>query len=139
MTESTQDVEALVRHAYEQLWTNDDIDALLELADEDIVFRTSGAFPDMQAEYRGHAGVRRYWETIRSPFERLAIEVARVVEVGEHVLILFRFRARSRDGLELDAAFGQVCRMHEGKVTELTAYPSGDEAAAALGLSLDEL
>lgn len=132
-------VEELVRFGYEQLWRAGDIEALLELADPDIVFRTSGSFPDLDAEYRGRDGVRRYWQTIRGAFESLNIDVAHVVERGDEILVLFRFRAKSSDGLELEQGFGQVARMRDGLVTSIVAYPDWQTAAAAVGLSVDEL
>ena len=132
-------VEELVRFGYEQLWREGNFDALLELADPDIVFTTSGAFPDLDAEYRGRDGMRRYWRTIRGAFEYLHMDVAHVVEHGDEILILFRFRAKSSDGLELERGFGQVGRMRDGLVTTLVAYPDWESAAAAVGLSLDEV
>jgi ketosteroid isomerase-like protein len=132
-------VEDLVRWGYETAWNDGDLDALLTLADRDIVFRTSGAFPDLEAEYRGHEGIRRYWETVRNPFEHLRMEVARVIERGEDILILFRFHARGREGLEADMRLGQVGRMRDGLVTTLIAYPDWASAAAAVGLSLGDL
>src|SRR5205823_11849080 len=125
--------------AYEHAWNEGDLDALLTLADRDIVFKTSGAFPDLEPEYRGHDGIRRYWETVRNPFEHLRMEVARVFERGEDILILFRFHARGREGLEFDERFGQVGRMRDGVVTSLIAYPDWASAAAAVGLSAADL
>ena len=130
----TEDVEAMVRDAYEGAWNEGDIDRLLSFADSDIVFRSSGAFPDLELEYRGHEGMRRYWETVRAPFERLHIEVARVTQRGEDILILFRFRAQGREGMEIDARFGQVAQMRDGLVTSLVAYPDWSSAEAAVGL-----
>jgi ketosteroid isomerase-like protein len=132
-------VEELVRFGYEQLWRDGDFDALLELADPDIVFTTSGAFPDLDAEYRGRDGMRRYWETIRGAFASLQMRVAHVVEHGDEILILFRFRGTSSSGLELERGFGQVGRMRDGLVTSIVAYPDWQSAAAAVGITLDEI
>ena len=132
-------VEELVRFGYEQLWREGKFDALLELADPNIVFTTSGAFPDLDTEYRGRDGMRRYWATIGDAFASLDIDVAHVVERGEEILVLLRFHATSSDGLELDRGFGQVARMRGGLVTRIVAYPDWQTAAAAVGLSVDEL
>lgn len=132
------DVEDLFRFGYEQLWKEGDFDALLDLADPDIVFATSGAFPDLDAEYRGREGMRRYWETIRGAFEQLHMDVVRVIERGDEILILCRFRAKSSEGFELDRRFGQVGRMRNGLVTKIVAYPDWESAAAAVGVSLDQ-
>src|SRR5881275_453699 len=109
-----EDVEAMVRRAYEGAWNNGDLDMLLEMADPEIVFRTSGAFPDLEPEYRGHEGMRRYWEIVRGPWDTFEIQVERVSEVGEDILILFRFHAKTHGGLELNARFGQIGRMRNG-------------------------
>ena len=129
----TQDVETFVRRNYDA-WNAGDLDALLSMADPDIVFRTSGAFPDLESEYRGHEGMRRYWETIRGAFMDLAIEVERVTEVGDEILILFRFRGKMSSGLEATAEFGQVGQMRDGLVTSIVAYPDWASAERAVGL-----
>lgn len=103
------------------------------------MFTTSGAFPDLDAEYRGRDAMRRYWETIRGAFEYLHMDVVHVVERDDDILILFRFRAKSSEGLELDSRFGQVGRMREGRVTSIVAYPDWQSAAATVGVSVEDL
>jgi ketosteroid isomerase-like protein len=91
-------------------------------------------FAAFRKSCRGHEGIRRYWETIRGPGTDLTMHVARVVEVGEEVLILFHFHAKGRAGLEFDARFGQVATTRDGLVTRLDAYPNWDSAARAVDL-----
>ena len=50
--------------------------------------------------------------------------------------MLFRFRAKGRDGMEVDAKFGQVGTLRDGRVDALTAYPDWASAAAAAGVEL---
>lgn len=135
----SESVEALVRQAYEGAWNQGDLETLLRLAHPAIIFKTSGAFPDLEREYRGHEEMRRYWETVRAPFERLHIEVERVSQRGDDILILFSFHALGRDGVKLDARFGQVARMRGGLVASIVAYPDWSSAAAAVGASLEGL
>jgi ketosteroid isomerase-like protein len=130
------DAEQLVRRAYDEAWNRGDLDALTALASEDVVIRPSGKIVDLEHEYRGHAGVRRFWEDVRAPWEELAIDVERVIDLGETVVVLFRFRAKGRDGLEVDAKFGQVGTLHDGLVTSITAYGDWSEAAEAAGVEL---
>jgi ketosteroid isomerase-like protein len=54
------DAEQLVRRAYDEAWNRGDLDALTALASEDVVIRPSGKIVDLEHEYRGHAGVRRF-------------------------------------------------------------------------------
>jgi ketosteroid isomerase-like protein len=58
---SQENVE-VIRAIY-AAWDARDLDALLELTDPDIEFRTSGYFPDFEPIYRGHQGLRSFWKT----------------------------------------------------------------------------
>ena len=135
----SESIEAFVRRAYERAWNNGDVEALLEIATEDIVFVPSGAFPDHEPEYRGRDQVRRLIETLRAPFEQLDIHVEHVLERGGRILVLFQFRARGRDGLVLDTRSGHVGQMRDGLVTRIDAYSDWESAAAAVGMTLDEI
>ena len=133
------EAEDLVRRAYDDGWNRGNLDAMLQLVDENIVLRPSGKIVDLAQEYHGHDGVRRFWADVRAPWERLAIDVDKVVVHEGRVLVLFRFQAKGREGMEVDAKFGQVGTVEAGLVTTLTAYPDWGSAAEAIGLDLDEI
>lgn len=133
---SAGDAEALVRHAYDEAWNTGDLEALVALADEDIVLTTTGAFPDIQPQYRGHDGIRRFWADVRDPWEELSIEVVSVTERGDEILTLLRFRARGREGMSVDMKFGQVGKLRDGLVISIVSYADWASAAAAVGLEL---
>jgi ketosteroid isomerase-like protein len=135
----SESIEAFVRRGYEQAWNDGDMGALLDIAAEDIVFIPSGAFPDHEPEYRGRDEVRRLVETLRAPFERLSITVEQVLERGDRILVLFQFRAERRAGLVLNSRSGHVGQMRDGLIARINAYPDWESAAAAIGLTLDEL
>lgn len=59
------------------------------------MFTTSGAFPDLDAEYRGRDAMRRYWETIRGAFEYLHMDAVHVVERDDDILSCFAFARRA--------------------------------------------
>jgi ketosteroid isomerase-like protein len=128
--------EAMIKRAYDEAWNSGDLEGMLELAHEEIVLRPSGRIVDLEREYRGHEGVRRFWNDLRAPWNELAMDVDRVVENGDKILVLFRFQAKGRDGLELDAKFGQVGTLRDGLVHTLTAYPDWESAAEAAGVEL---
>ena len=112
---------------------------MLSLADPGIVLQTRAAFPHLEAEYRGHDGIRRYWHTVSAPFEHLRIEVECVRRRGDDIAILFRFRAQGRGGWEMRARFGQVGHVREGLLTDIVAYGNWDSAAEAIGLRVEDL
>ena len=111
----------------------------MALTSEDVVLRPSGKIVDLQYEYRGHEGVRRYWREVHAPWDELSIDVHRVLAVGDEILVLFRFRAKGRGGMEVDAKFGQVGTLRDGLVTSVIAYPDWESAAEAAGVSLESL
>ena len=133
------DAAELVRRAYDEAWNSGDIEALVALVSEDVVIRPSGRIVDLQFEYRGHEGVRRYWREVRAPWDELDIDVERVIDRGETVVVLFRFRAKGRDGMEVDAKFGQVATLEDELVTSIIAYADWREAAEAAGVDLDQV
>jgi ketosteroid isomerase-like protein len=132
-------LEAFIRRGYEKAWNDGDLEALLDMAADDIVFIPSGTFPDQELEYRGRDQVRRLVETLRAPFEQLDIHVEHVLELGDRILVLFHFRARGRQGLVLNARSGHVGQMRDGLITRINAYPDWETAAAAVGQRLEEL
>jgi ketosteroid isomerase-like protein len=133
------DAEAVVRQAYDEAWNTGDLEALVALADDEIILTTSGAFPDLEREYRGRDGIRRFWQDVRGPWEDLSVEVVSVAEHGDEILALLRFRARAREGMSVDMKFGQVGKMRDGLVTSIVSYPDWPSAAAAVGLELSAL
>jgi ketosteroid isomerase-like protein len=99
-----------VRWAYEGACNRGDVDAMLTLASEDIVIRPSGKILDIEHEYRGHEGVRRFWRDVSAPWDQLSIEV--------------------------DAKFGQIATMEDDVVTSVVAYADWESAAAVAGVEL---
>ena len=132
------DAQELVRRAYDEAWNNRDLETLVALTSEDVRIRPSGKIVDLEHEYRGHAGVRRYWDDVWAPWDELRIDVEQVIDHGELIVVLFRFRAKGREGVEVDAKFGQVGTLRDGLVTSITAYADWNEAAEAAGVELDE-
>ena len=96
--------EALVRRAYET-WNANDPEATLELFDPDGYYRSARAFPDLQAEYSGHAGLWKFWEDFRAPWEEIRVELERAEAVGEITVVTTRFSATGRDGMQVEQVF----------------------------------
>jgi ketosteroid isomerase-like protein len=122
----------LLLTAYEA-WNRDDCEAWLELLHPDIEIRTSGVFPDLAPDYRGHARAAKFWRQLREPWEPFRIECERVEDGDDWAAAAIRFRARGRDSqVEVDMRFGNAIRVRDGLATELVNRPSLDEARDAL-------
>jgi ketosteroid isomerase-like protein len=105
-----------------------DEDALLELMDPEIEFFGPTATVLNEGKcYRGHEGMRRYLQDAERLWAELELEPDKYREVGNHVVVLGRVRARARDGLELDAPAAWVWRVERGRIAWGSVY--GDREA----------
>jgi len=116
-----------------EAWNRDDCDAWLELLHPDIEIRTSGVFPDLSAEYRGHKRAAKFWRHLREPWDPFRIEAEHLEEDGDCVIAAIRFRAKGVDsGVEVDMRFGSAVRVRDGLATELVNRRTLEEAREAL-------
>ena len=100
-----------------------DEDALLELMDPEIEFFGPTATVLNEGKcYRGHDGMRRYFQDAERLWAELELEPEKFREVGNHVVVLGRVRARARDGLELDTPAAWVWRVENGRIAWGSVY-----------------
>jgi ketosteroid isomerase-like protein len=111
-------------------WSRGDLDGTLALIDQEIVWRPVTAWPGILPEYRGHAGVRRFWDAFRDPWETITLEADRIRELDERrVLTRSHFRARGRaSGVATEIVLHTVWTFEDGKLTRFESFT--DEQAA---------
>jgi ketosteroid isomerase-like protein len=108
-------------------------DALLDLVDPAIEFFGPTATVMHEGRcYRGHEGMRRYMRDVEVLWEELELEPERMHEVGNHVVVMGRVRARARDGLALDIPAAWVWRVEHGLVTWGCAYGDPEQMPHSL-------
>lgn len=119
----------LVREGMES-WSRGDLEGTLALIDPEIVWRPVTAWPGIQPEYRGHAGVRRFWDAFRDPWETITLEADRIRELDERlVLTRSHFRARGRaSGVTTELVLHTVWTLEDGKLMRFETFT--DEQAA---------
>lgn len=118
-----------------EAWNDGDVDAFVALASRNWEFRTTGTFPGFDAVYRGREGARRFYETLREPWESFFIEVLRTVDAGDRVVGLLKFRGRGRgSGAETSLEYAHVATFGDGEATLLEGYASHAEALDAAGV-----
>lgn len=116
-----------------EAWNRGDRDAWIALLDPDIEIRTSGVFPDLAPDYRGHERAAKFWSQMLEPWEEFHIEVERIEEESDIVAAGIRFRARGSDsGVEVDMRFGNGIRIRDGLAIELLNRRTFEEAFEAL-------
>ena len=118
---------ALVQRMFDAFSERDE-EALLALMDDDIEFFGPTATVLNEGKcYRGHHGMRRYFLDVDALWSELETEPIKYREVGNHVVVMGRVRARAHDGLELDTPAAWVWRVESDKITWGCVY--GDREA----------
>ena len=116
-------------------WAKRDLDTWLETLHPEVEFQTSGVFPDLAPIYRGHQGMRYFWEAMLAPWESFRLEVERIVEGDECAAVALRFRAQGKgSGVHTDLRQGHALRFKDGRAVKVSAHASFEEALEATGL-----
>src|SRR5688572_27001576 len=92
--------------------------------------------PDHVGEvYRGREGIGRAGRAFLAPYETHSIELEQIIDAGECVVSIHRFRATARHtGIEFDVPLAWLFQVRDGEVTHWHAYGSREEALEAAGL-----
>jgi ketosteroid isomerase-like protein len=121
----------LMEEAYAAL--NDrDRDRFMSLVHPDAEFRSLIAEAEGQT-FRGHAGVRDWWDTVASAMGGLRFEGQEYPESGDWVVVRLRVRGQVA-GVEVPQTMWQAIRAREGKGIWWQTYRTEREALEAAGM-----
>jgi ketosteroid isomerase-like protein len=110
-----------------------DLDAYLELMDPDV--EAVPLLVSVEGDYRGHAGVRRWWGNLLDTFPDFAIEVVEVRDLADLTLAALRYRAHAAESdTPVEARLWMVGRWRRGKCVWWGTFASEAEALEAAGL-----
>jgi ketosteroid isomerase-like protein len=116
-------------------WNAEDLDAALEVIHPEVEldFRAGETlFPGLDEIYRGHEGFRRWWLTIKEPFEYWHSEALRFICEGDRVVAPVHFQAKGgSSGAEVELDLGDVWTVRDGLIVGFEAYPTLGEALEA--------
>ncbi len=126
--------EQIVRQAFEA-FNSEDIERILALTHADF---EAVVPPELSAEpdtYRGHDGIRRYFESFQFAMAEIRFQPQRFWEVGQSVVVVATVRARGRQtGIPVEQQLAQVWTIRDGKAIGARTYVSLTEALGAVGL-----
>jgi ketosteroid isomerase-like protein len=114
-----------------------DLDAHLALMDDDVeVVPRIGAM-EGGSSYRGHDGVRRWWNNVLDVFPDWNVEVVEVHDLGDHLtLATIRLIGHGAgSAAPTDQATWQMGRWQRGKCVWWRAFQSRAEALEAVGFT----
>ena len=130
---SQENVE-VVRAAF-AAWNRGDLNAWLETFHPEVEWHTSGAFPGFEPAFYGHDGVRSFWQQFRAGWEEIFLDVEEIIDRGEQVIVLFRFRAKGRDGIRVQRPQALCDTVRGGQVVRAENFAGWDQALEAARLS----
>ena len=108
-----------------------DLEELLELTDPGAEFWPLRSVLEGRP-YRGHDGLREFFEDTKQEWSELTIEPEEWRDLGDTVLVIGHFHARGRSsGVELNSPAGWLVSVRDGKLAYLHAYSDPEEAVLA--------
>jgi uncharacterized protein len=118
----------LVRRGFEAMREGDP-EALMPFIHPEFEATTP---PQLAAEpdtYRGHDGVRRYFESFYEAMDRVSFEANEFIAVGDLVVVDAVLHTRGRTtGIETEQRLATVWELKDGKAYRISAYATLDEA-----------
>ncbi len=114
---------------------------------QDVAVLTAGASAEIEWEtltgnavtgtvYRGHDGIRQYFEDIKGIWSQIAIEMTETRDLGDDgVLLLATLRARgSTNDIAVEMPFASLFQFRQAKVQRIKTFPDHRTGLAAVGL-----
>ena len=128
MTETNLD---LVRAGFEA-FNESGVEGILRFIHPEFEASTPPELASEPDTYRGHDGVRRYFDSFYEAMDEIRWEAHSFQQAGERVIVEFTLHARGKStGLEFGQDAVQVWEIRDGKAIGLKLYPTLEEARAA--------
>jgi len=118
-----------------KLSTAKTLSAILAFADPDF---EAVVPPELSAEpdtYRGHDGLRRYFQSFQEAMHEVRFRPERFWDAGQSVVTVVRLTAKGRQtDIPVEQRIAQVWSIRDGKALGVRTYPSLSEALESVGL-----
>jgi ketosteroid isomerase-like protein len=127
---SSQNMD-LVRGGFEAL-SEGGVEALLPFIHPEFEVTTPANLAAEPDTYRGHDGVRRYFDSFYDAMDEVRFEPQELREAGERVIVAVTLMARGRTtGIETRQEFAMAWSLRDGKAVRVEVYGNLDEALGA--------
>ncbi|MGZ5323965.1 MAG: nuclear transport factor 2 family protein [Solirubrobacterales bacterium] len=121
----------IVRAAFEA-FNEGGPEAFIPFTHPDVEFSTPSDLASEPDTYRGHDGVRRYWDSFFEIMDEIKVETRELHDRGERVVVAMTLKARGRaTGIETEQQAAAVATLRDGKTIGITFHTSLQEAEAA--------
>ena len=130
----TQENAEIMRRAYAAL-EKQGVEEMLAFTHPDFEMTTPASLASEPDTYRGHDGVRRYFDSFGDAMEGVYLEGLEFIPAGDKVMAVTTLRARGRStGIEAEQRAFLVWTLRDGLVIGLEAFPERAEALEAARL-----
>jgi ketosteroid isomerase-like protein len=125
----------IVRRAFEA-FNSEDIERILALTHVDFAAVVSPELSPEPDTYRGHEGMRRYFQSFQDVMDEIRFRPQRFWEVGPSVVVSLTLSARGRrTAIPVTQRLAQVWTIRDGRALRVETYASPAEALEAVGRS----
>jgi ketosteroid isomerase-like protein len=114
-----------------EAWNRGDTDGILELLDPDVEIHLSGAFPDLETDYRGHEGFLAFWRAMSDMWSPLELEPGEIEEFDGLLLSAVTFKGTGREGIRVERDFWFVWQFDDNR-EKAVAYSSHMDRESAV-------
>jgi ketosteroid isomerase-like protein len=113
-----------------------DLQSYLELTDPELEFIPYEVYLEGGDPYRGHAGIRQWWENVFAVFPDIRAEVYEIRDFGDRTLVHGFLRGRGAgSGAPMDRTMWLVGKWRDQKQVWWCAFGTEAEALEAVGPS----
>jgi ketosteroid isomerase-like protein len=131
MSQASAELRGLAEAAFGAI-NSGDLDAFVALTTEDVEF-TSLVAEAEGTTFRGHDGVRAWWNTVRGAFQDIRWELLDVQGSGGRGVSHFRM-AGTLGGVPVEQTMWQAVKLRDGRATWWRSFRTEREAFEAVGL-----
>jgi ketosteroid isomerase-like protein len=129
MSENSESLRALF-----DAYNRRDFEAAVQYAHPEVEWHPGLTELDVSPRYRGREELRRFFETITEAWESYVVVPEETVAApGDRVLVVERWRAVGRGGLEFDLQLTDVFTFRDGLIVRIDGFRDKAEALEAVG------
>jgi ketosteroid isomerase-like protein len=131
---SQDDVE-IVQRIFDA-FNSEDIDLILSFTHPDFEVEVPADFSAEPDTYRGHDGMRRYWESFQDAMEEIRFQPERLWDAGQAVVVVMHVTAKGRQtAIPVEQRLVGLWTICDRKAMRVRVYGSQSEALRAVGLT----
>jgi ketosteroid isomerase-like protein len=122
-----------VKAAWEAISAND-FDRFMEAVDPEVEFTSLVAEADA-VTYRGHQGVRRWWNSMRETFTKFWADGIELRELGDDRVLAQVQLCGTVEGMKVEQTVWQLLKVKDLRVVSWRVFRTEPEALEAIGVS----